>query len=452
MNVAYVGCGFVFDIYMRTRWAHPELRICGVFDINAARAATVGRHYGLKVYPSMEALLADPEVQIVINLTNIRSHYEVTKRALLAGKHVYSEKPLTTELEQTRELFALAQERGLVFSGAPCNLYSDSVSTLWKAVRDGAIGRPLLVYAELDDNPWHLMDIEKTRSPSGAPWPHVEELQEGCTFEHVGYHLVWICALFGPVTSMTAFSKQLMEHEAGVPLQPADTPDFSVACLNLASGVAARITCSIIAPRDQRLRIIGEEGEISAESYSHYQAPVRLERFSKVGLTARKMYDVRVQPLIGRLLGVGGRRVPLVRHWKSHAVEAERGGRRSLKQRLVGFLRRREVIYAQDKLLGVAEMARALREGRPQRLTPQFLMHVNELTLLIQRAGPSGVSVRPTTTFMPMEPLPEIAGNPHDYRKSYRPRLLERLLAGSVAGLRDSRDAKESEGPEASEA
>lgn len=439
MNIAFVGCGYVFDIYMRTKWAHAELGVCGVFDINAARAAAVGDYYGLHVYPDIEALLADPRVEIVVNLTNIGAHYEVTKRALLAGKHVYSEKPLTTELDQTRELFALADDRGLVFSGAPCNVYSDAVSTLWKAVRDGAIGRPVLVYAELDDNPWHLMDIEKLHSPSGAPWPYVEELQEGCTFEHVGYHLVWTCAMFGPATSVTAFSKTLMEHKASVPLHPADTPDFSVACLNFASGVAARITCSIVAPRDQRLRIIGDEGEISAESYSHYQAPVRLERFSKVSLTARKMYDVRVQPLIGRLFGAGGRKLPLVRHWKSHAVESERGARRSLKQRLVAWMRRREVIYAQDKLLGIAEMARSIRESRPQPMTPEFLMHVNELTLLIQRAGPNGICVTPTTTCRPIDPLPEIANNPSNYRTSYRPRVLERLFGGILERLQSSR-------------
>ena len=434
MKIAYVGCGFVFDIYMRTKWAHPELEVCGVFDIDTARANTVGQHYGFHVYPDYETLLADPAVEIVINLTNIGAHYEVTKRALEAGKHVYSEKPLTTEINQTRELFALAEARGLVFTGAPCNVYSDAVSTLWKAVRDGAIGKPVLVYAELDDNPVHLMNIEKVQSPTGAPWPYVEEFQEGCTFEHVAYHLAWICAMFGPATSVTAFSKALIEHKTDTPLSPANTPDYSVGCLNFANGVAARITCSIVAPRDHRLRIIGEEGEICADCYCHYQSPVRLERFSTVSLNARKAYTVRIQPLIGRMFGVGGRKLPLVRHWKSHAVEAERGVRRSLKQKLVSWIRRRE-IYAEDKLLGIAEMVRAIREGRPQPMTPDFLMHINELTLLIQRAGPKGIATAPTTSFKPIEPLPEVANSPRNYRTSYRLRLFEKMFGGTVETL-----------------
>ena len=322
----------------------------------------------------------------------------------------------------------------MVFTGAPCNLFSDAVSTLWKAVRDGAIGKPVLVYAELDDSPTHLMGIEHVQSPTGAPWPYVEEFQEGCTFEHVGYHLGWICALFGPARSVTAYSKALIQHKTDTPLSPPDTPDYSVACLDFDDGVTARITCSIVAPRDHRLRIIGEEGEICADTYCHYQSPVHLERFSSVSLSARKSYTVRTQPLIGRLFGVGGRRVDLVRHWKSHAVEAERGVRRSPKQRMVSWLRRREV-YAEDKLLGIAEMARAMRENRPQPLSAEFLTHVNELTLLIQRAGTGGIATRPTTSFDPIAPRPEVAEYPHDYRESYRPRLMERLLGGTMQSL-----------------
>ena len=434
MKIAYVGCGYVFDIYMRVRWAHPELEVCGIFDIDTARSNTVSRHYGFDVYPNYEALLADPAVEIVVNLTTIRSHYDTIKRALEAGKHVYSEKPLTTDLDQTRELFALAQARGLVLTGAPCNLYCDAISTMWKAVRDGAIGKPVLVYAELDDNPAHLMNLEKVQSPTGAPFPYVEEFEEGCTVEHIGYHLVWICAMFGPAASVTAFSKVLIEHKTDTLLSPADTPDFSVGCLNFANGLAARITCTWVAPRDHRLRIIGEKGEICADNAFHDQAPVHLERFSKVSLSARKAYTVRTQPLIGRIFGIGGRRLPLVRRWKSHAVEAERGVGRSLKHKVVSWLRRRE-IYAQDKLLGIAEMVRAIREGRPQPMSPDFLIHLNELTLLIQRSGPEGITTKPTTTFKPIEPLPDVVDSPRDYCTSYRPRIFERVLVGIVETL-----------------
>ena len=437
MKIAFVGCGYVFDIYMRTQWAHPELDIRGVFDIDAARLDTVARHYGFQAYPSYQALLSDPEVETVVNLTSIGSHYATTRAALEAGKNVYSEKPLTKDMSQTRELFDLARAQGVILTGAPCNLFCDAVSTLWKAVRDGAIGKPVLVYAELDDNPAHLMNLENVRSPTGAPFPYAEELQEGCTVEHAGYHLLWICAMFGPALSVTAFSKTLVERKTETPLSPPDTPDFSVACLEFADGVAARITCSWVAPRDHRMRVIGEEGEISVDNAFHDQAPVHLERFSRVSLSARKAYTARTQPLVGRTFGIGGRRLRLLRRWKSHAVEAERGVGRSVKHRLVSWVRRREV-YAQDKLLGLAEMARAIRENRPQPLPPDLLLHLNELTLMIQAAGPSGVTARPATSFERLDPLPDVVANAREYRTTYRPRTSERALAGLVQALHRS--------------
>lgn len=434
MKVAFVGCGYVFDIYMRTRWAYPELDIQGVFDIDATRLIKVSQHYAVRAYQSYDALLADPDVEIVVNLTSIGSHYDVIKGALLAGKHVYSEKPLTTNVARTRELFAIADAKGLVLTGAPCNLYSDAIGTIWKAVDQGAIGKPVLVYAELDDNPAHLMNLESVQSPTGAPFPYAEELQEGCTVEHVGYHLVWICAMFGPVVSLSAFSKALVANKTATPLDPADTPDFSVACLNFANGVAARVTCSWVAPRDHRFRIIGEEGELSADNVFHDQSVVHLERFTRVSLGARKSYTLRNQPLVGRRFGIGGRRLQLVRRWKSHAVEAERGVGRTAKHKIVSWIRRREV-YAQDKLLGIAEMDLAMREERSQPMPPDFLMHINELTLLIQRSGTDGHAVKPTTTFEPI-PRPQNLDEPaKDYKTEYRGRLLERAMSGIVQAL-----------------
>ncbi|MFA5967658.1 MAG: Gfo/Idh/MocA family oxidoreductase [Sphingomonas sp.] len=435
MKIAFVGCGYVFDIYMRTRWAYPEIEICGVFDLDAKRAAVVHDHYGFHLYPDLAALLGDPRVEVVVNLTNIASHYAVTRAALEAGKHVYTEKPITTDLAATRELFAVAERHGRVLAAAPCNLHSDAVGTIWKAVNDGAIGRPALIYAEMDDNPVHLMRMDAVQSPTGAPFPYAEEMQEGCTVEHIGYHLVWICAMFGPAIGVTAFSKALIpDKNTPTPLAPPDTPDFSVACLDFANGVSARITCSWVAPRDHSMRIIGDAGQITVDNAFHDQSPVHLERFSRVSLSARKAYTLRTQPLVGRRFGVGGQRLPLIRRWKSHAVEAEKGVGSSLKHKFVSWLRRREV-YAQDKMLGIAEMGKAVAEGRAQPMPPDFLIHLNEITLLVQNAGSSGRAIKPTTSFTPLEMFGDIAASPYDYAARYRPRLLERLAPGLIRRL-----------------
>ncbi len=427
MNIAFVGCGFVFDIYMRTLRAHPELVVMGVYDKNPERSAKVSAYYGFHAYASYDELLADPRVEAVINLTNIGSHFEVSLRALQAGKHVYSEKPLTKSVAESRQLFEAAAAKGVRLYAAPCNIFADSVRTLFKAVEDGAIGKPLLVYAELDDNPIHLMQFEAVKSPTGAPWPLEEEILEGCTYEHLGYHLVWICGLLGPAISVTAFSSELIENKMeGLPAR-VGTPDFSVACLQFANGASARITCSVVAPRDHRMRVIGDAGEVVSDSYRHYQSPVFLERYSKGSLSARKFQTLRAHPGLGRLFGIGGRRMKLARNAKSAAVEGDQQMRSSFKQRLVEWVRRREV-YAQDKFAGIAEMARELKADRPQYLSPDFIMHVNELTLLTQGAGPEGLAVKPTTTFAPLGPIPGTEATIKDYRAVARPGLLERLV------------------------
>ncbi len=427
MNIAIIGCGFVFDIYMRTIRAHPELNIVGVFDRSPQRAERVSTYYRLPAYDSYAEVLADPQVQIVVNLTNIDSHYVVSKQALQAGKHVYTEKPLTKSLNQSKELFAIAAEQKVRLSAAPSNIYSDTVRTILSAVEGNAIGKPLLVYAELDDSPIHLMGLDGVVSRTGAPWPLHEEITEGCTFEHLGYHLVWICALLGPAVSVAAFSTELLEDKAhGLPAK-VGTPDYSVANLRFESGAAARITCSVVAPRDHRMRVIGREGQISVDGYRRYRSPVRVERFSKGNLSARKLETLQNHPTVGAWFGIGGRRVALARNWKSAAVEKDQQLRSSAKQRLAEWVRRREV-YAQDKLVGISEMSREIHEARPQYLSSDFLLHINELTLLTQGAGPDGLCATPTTTF---EPLGSVPGTTIEDPRfpDVGPRLLERLVS-----------------------
>jgi predicted dehydrogenase len=215
VRIGIIGCGFVFDKYMATWGSHPDLVVAGVTDIDAGRVDAVTRHYGLKGYADNAALLVDPSIGIVANFTPIKAHYEVTKAALEAGKHVYSEKPLALRMDQARELFALAESRGLRLSCAPSSALGASTQTMWKAVSDGAVGRARLVYAEYDADPLYLvasdgsgpstvgapfpyLNERSTMSVTGAPFPFIEEFEMGCTYEHVGYQLSWMCMISAP--------------------------------------------------------------------------------------------------------------------------------------------------------------------------------------------------------------------------------------------------------------
>jgi predicted dehydrogenase len=426
MKVAIIGCGYVFDHYMTTAAAHPLIEVAAIWDIDSARMARVAAHYDLTAAASYQAILDDPAITLVLNLTSIEAHAEVTRAALMADKHVYSEKPLVTDMAEARALFALAAERGRLLVAAPCNLFSDTVQTMWQAIASGAVGRPLLAYAEFDDNPIYLMKPEGWRSRTGAPWPVLHEYEAGCTFEHVGYHLVWMCALFGPVSSVTAFSRVTVPHKTSAPLHPADTPDFSVAVLAFESGVTGRITCSIAAPQDHRLRVIGDEGEISADSYRQYQSPVMLERFTTLSLNARKARTVRRHPIVGGLFGVGGSVLKLLEFPWSHATRrnSARGGLAPHKAALA-WIKRREV-GAQDKMLGVLLTAKAIEAGGPPPVSPDFILHVTELTLAIQAAGTTGKAHVMSHGFAPMSPLPQALRPLVDWRRTHAPGMLAR--------------------------
>ena len=179
---------------------------------------------------------------------------------------------------------------------------------------------------------------------------------------------------------------------------------------------------------DHRMRIIGDEGEVASDSYRHYQSPVTLERFSALSLNARKARSARLQPLIGRRFGVGGRRLSLIRHPKSQAtLRNSLNARQSFVRKMIDGVKRREV-GAQDKMLGVAITAQALREGRACPLSPEFILHINELTLAVQNAGVMSKAVKLTTSFAPLEPLPTTLADSRNFKRDWRATFLERRL------------------------
>lgn len=429
MRIGVIGCGYVFDHYMATMARHQSIEIVAIADTDMARLARVGAFYSLKTYPTVDALLADEAVEIVANFTSIEAHYDVTKAALLAGKHVYSEKPFVTDMAQAHELAVLAESRNLRISCAPSNALSATSQTMWKAVRDGTVGDVRMVYAEFDDNPIYLMSPEGWRSRSGAPWPYLHEYEMGCTWEHVGYHLTWMCAIFGPVRHVTAFSKHTLPDKTDKALTPNDTPDFSVACLDFRSGVVGRVTCSIAAPYDHRMRIIGSKGLLHADTYRHYECPVYLEKFGKLSMNARKARSVRTNTVLQWLFGVGGRRIPLVRSAPpGSAQRIDLGGPRWSPKALLNRLKRRQ-LGQQDKAIGLAELSDAITTGRPHFPQHDFTLHLTELTLAIQGAGPNGTCHPMQTSFVPVDLPSQTRLAAPDYTKYAGLGALERLSA-----------------------
>ncbi len=369
-RLGIVGTGFVADLYMRGLATFPDLAVVAAHDRDAARQARFCGHWRVAPADSLAALCAAVGPGgIVLNLTNPRSHAEVTRACLEAGCHVYSEKPLATDLAAAEALVALAAARGLALGSAPCSHLSEAAQTVAAAVRAGVAGRIRLVYAELDDGFIPLAPWRRWTSETGAPWPGADEFETGCTLEHAGYCLTWLIAAFGPVRSVVAASASVAGDLMPV---AAPAPDVSVAMLFFEHGPVARLTCSVLAPHNHALRLIGDRGDIEVAETWDNAAPVRLRR--RFALRRRLV----AAPLARRLRLAG----------PTHPKVSRRGA------------------AAMNFALGPKEMADALAEGRPSRVGADLALHVAEVTLAIQQAGAHGGPTAIRSRCAPPAPMP----------------------------------------------
>lgn len=376
-GIAIIGCGYVADSYRHCLALHGEtLRLHGVWDRDPDRLRAFAGHWGDRAYRSLDEALADPDVAIVLNLTTPESHAEVTEAALAAGRNVYSEKPLGMTLGEAERMRDLARGAGLRISSAPCNLLGESAQTLWRAARRGDAGRIALAYAELDDGMIHRANYRSWLSASGRAWPARGEFETGCTFEHAGYAITVFAAIFGPVRRVTAFSALIVPDKRIDPPLPHPAPDFSVGCLEFDDGVVARITNSVVASYDHRMRLFGEDGTLELSEPWDYASPVRFRAASQS----------RLARLMERKLGAGfgGRRVEMARKTPF------RGGRGK---------------PTMDFMRGPAELAEAIRTGRKCRLDEDFAVHVTEVTEMLQHPDRFERPAVVRSSFAPIEPM-----------------------------------------------
>jgi predicted dehydrogenase len=259
-------------------------------------------------------------------------------------------------------------------AAAPSNILGEQAQTLWRAVRNGAIGRVRLVYAELDDGMVHKADYRRWISRSGRRWPAEGEFETGCTFEHAGYVLTLLIAMFGPVRRVTAHSALLVpDKECDHPVHPA--PDFSCGLLEFDGGILARLTNSIVAPYDHRLRVIGDRGVLAVEEPWDFAGPVRLKR------TATSRLDRVLERRFPRLRGTvvpPARPVPF------------RAGRGT---------------PPMDFMRGVRDFAEAVAGGHPSRMGADLAVHVTEVTEMLQHPDRFPCPAPVSSSVVPMQPM-----------------------------------------------
>jgi predicted dehydrogenase len=348
MRVGIVGCGNIAGKYLPTLAGNPAIEVRGVADIDLAQAGRLAGDHGVRAYRSVEELLADPGIDIVLNLTSHHAHRDVTGRALEAGKHVHSEKPMALTAEEAFELVELAERKELRLSCAPATFMGEAQQTAMKWVRDGRLGTVRVVYAEAN---WGTIEWWHP-----APWSFYDV---GPLFDVGVYPLSIATVLFGPARRVTAFGRVVKPARQALDgaLFTVTTPDFVTALVELPGDVVLRLTTTFYVGHNSRqmgMEFHGDEAALAIESWQEFNAAVTL------------------LPRAG-----GTEAVPHVRP----AYPGIEWGR------------------------SVVELAAAIGEGRPHRAGARQAAHVVEILEATRRSYETGRPVELRSGFEPPAPM-----------------------------------------------
>lgn len=353
VGVGVIGCGTISDAYFDACLSFNNMEVIACADLDPARAEAKAAKYGFRAL-GVEALLAEPAIDIAINLTIPRAHAEVAGAAIAAGKSVYNEKPLAVRRSDGHELLIAAQTRGVRVGCAPDTFLGGGLQTCRRLIDDGKIGRPVAATAFMmghGHESWH---------PDPAFY---YQIGGGPMFDMGPYYLTALVSLLGPVRRVTG-STQVTFAERTITSDPkggetirVEVPTHVTGILDFAAGAIGTITTSfdVWAAELPRIEIYGTEGTLSVPDPNGFGGPVR------VWTTQTPEW----------------REVPL-----SHGYTGEWRG------------------------IGVADMANALQSGRPHRAAGALAYHVLDIMQSIDEASREGRHIDLTSTCERPAPLP----------------------------------------------
>lgn len=198
IKAGIVGCGNISEIYLQNvkRFDSFDIVACADLDVNLAKQRA--EEFDIPKACTTEELLADSEIDLVINLTTPAVHANIDLAALESGKHVYSEKPLAVTREEGRQVLATAEAKNLLVGSAPDTFLGGGIQTCRKLIDDGWIGDPVSATAFMMNHGherWH-------------PNPDFYYQEGGGPMFDMGpYYLTALVTLMGPIERVTGSAK-----------------------------------------------------------------------------------------------------------------------------------------------------------------------------------------------------------------------------------------------------
>ncbi|WP_166240690.1 Gfo/Idh/MocA family protein [Paenibacillus turpanensis] len=278
VKIGIIGCGNISAIYCKNLTSLPGIEVTACADLDVEKARSRAVEYGIPKACSVEELLADPEVQIVVNLTIPAAHADVCLQALEAGKHVYVEKPLAVSLEDGKRIMETAERRRLLVGSAPDTFLGGGIQTCKALIEAGEIGEPLSCVAFMmsrGHEHWHPAP-EFYYQAGGGPM-----------FDMGPYYLTALIALIGPIAEVSGMTRVSFpertitsEPKRGQKIQ-VDVPTHVTGLLRFEGGAVGTIITSFDIPGGAqlpRIEIYGSEGSLSVPDPNTFGGPVLLRK------------------------------------------------------------------------------------------------------------------------------------------------------------------------------
>lgn len=277
VKIGIVGCGNISSAYLRTAQLMKILKAVACADIDMDRAKAKAEEFEVAKACTVDELMADPDIQIVVNLTTPQAHFDISMKALESGKHVYNEKPLAVTREDGRKILDTAEAKGLRVGCAPGTFIGGGLQTCRKLIDEGAIGQVVACSAFMmchGHENWH---------PDPA---YYYKVGAGPMFDMGPYYLTALTTLLGPIKRLTGCSAILIP-ERTITSQPrngekikVETPDHVTGSFEFASGAVGMIatTFAVWSSQLPRIEIYGTEGSLAVPDPNSLGGPVRIRK------------------------------------------------------------------------------------------------------------------------------------------------------------------------------
>jgi predicted dehydrogenase len=344
VGIGLIGAGNISAQYLKAAPSFPILEVRGIADLNLEAARARGAEFDIAA-KSVDALLADPSIAIVVNLTVPLAHVPVSLQAVAAGKHVHSEKPFGVSVAEAKTLVDAARARGVRIGSAPDTFLGGAHQTCRLLIDEGAIGRPVggtAFFMCPGHERWH-------------PSPAFYYLRGGGPIlDMAPYYVTDLVNLLGPVQRVTGVATRTRDERPilSEPLKgqsmKVDVATHVAGTMEFANGAVVTLVMSFDVPRHRHspIELYGTDGALIVPDPNWFDGTIEL---------ATAFEDWKDVP---------------IRH--GHAEHNLR-------------------------IMGVADMAHAIRNNRPHRCNGDVAFHVLEVMEAFQRSSEEGRAIEMST-------------------------------------------------------